>query len=86
MGAMKSKIKVSVLTVGLDNSGKTTVLNKMNPQKVRTLAAFAPTCESHPSFARLTIIKGCSGGDRRNADGGLQRGGIYEKELSFHMH
>lgn len=51
LGLLKRNTKIIV--VGLDNSGKSTILNALKPQKVRGVATLCD-CHSRVSFALLT--------------------------------
>jgi GTPase SAR1 family protein len=44
------KKEVKVLCVGLDNSGKTTILNKLKPENVRTLVLIELSTKSVAIF------------------------------------
>lgn len=42
MGGSLGKKKAKIIIVGLDNSGKSTMINMLKPKKVRTLASINP--------------------------------------------
>jgi GTPase SAR1 family protein len=43
MGSIFSKKEIKAIVVGLDNSGKTTMINKLNPDKVNANEATTAT-------------------------------------------
>ena len=77
------KTKVRVICVGLDNSGKSTVINYLKPKKVRCCRAPAPAA---PAVLTLPLL--CRVGtvdiDRGGADGGLLCGRVRQGQPRLH--
>ena len=79
------KKDASVLCVGLDNSGKTTIINHLKPDKV--LCMRIRTCEVHVLLAGFSLknwyfVSGPS--IRHRANNWLQRGEVFNSKVGYY--
>ena len=88
-GGSSASSKHRILVVGLDNSGKSTILAWLKPKKVRRARGVVGrgckwrlTCASHAAL--LASLSFAGGAVRGRADGGIYGGGVLKEWAGVH--